>query len=138
MFLFILWILISIWISYTDVFFRIISNIQILFIIALSTVSSFQLHLEINLLMAALILFIGIIIWRFGFLGAGDIKLICALSLIIPYDLIGLFLFLTSIVGAIIGIFIYICANFIKIEKSVPYGVAIMGSFLILFLPHLY
>lgn len=137
MFVIILWILVSIWIFCTDIFFRTISNIQILCIMALCGLSYFFGALELNVWMPILALFVGVFIWRFGVLGAGDVKLLCILLIIIPYEIIVSFLFLTSIIGAVIGVLIYIFAKFIDIEKSVPYGVAIMSSFLFLFLPHI-
>lgn len=133
----ILWILVSIWIFCTDIFFRTISNIQILCIIALCGISYFFSALELNVWIALLTLCIGVFIWRFGVLGAGDVKLLCILTIIIPYEIITSFFFLTSIIGAVIGVLIYIFARFINIEKSVPYGVAIMSSFLFLFLPYI-
>lgn len=133
----ILWILVSIWIFCTDIFFRTISNIQILCIIALCGISYFFSALELNVWIALLTLCIGVFIWRFGVLGAGDVKLLCVLTIIIPYEIIASFFFLTSIIGAVIGVLIYIFARFINIEKSVPYGVAIMSSFLFLFLPYI-
>ncbi|MDO7253127.1 prepilin peptidase [Helicobacter cappadocius] len=135
MFLIVLWILVSIWIFYTDIFFRVISNIQIIFIGLLITFSFFIYDFDFNLWTAFIVFFVGVFVWRFGILGAGDVKLISTLIFIMPYDAISLFLFLISIIGAMIAIFIYICAKFKKIEKSVPYGVAIMSSFLLLFLP---
>lgn len=137
MFLVILWILVSIWIFCTDIFFRTISNIQILCVIALCSLSYFFRDLDLNLWIPLLTFFIGILIWKFGFLGAGDVKLLSVLTVIIPYEITTSFLFLTSIIGAVIGVLMYISARFISIEKSVPYGVAIMSSFLFLFMPHI-
>lgn len=137
MFAIILWILVSIWIFCTDIFSRTISNIQILSIIALCGLSYFFSGLELNVWIPLITLFVGVFIWRFGVLGAGDVKLLCILTIIIPYEIIASFFFLTSIIGAVIGVLIYILARFINIEKSVPYGVAIMSSFLFLFLPHI-
>lgn len=137
MFLVILWILVSIWIFCTDIFFRTISNIQILCIIGLCSLSYFSRDLDLNVWIPLLTLFIGVLIWKFRVLGAGDVKLLSILTLIIPYEVITSFFFLTSIIGAVIGVLIYILARFISIQKSVPYGVAIMSSFLFLFLPHI-
>lgn len=137
MFLVILWILVSIWIFCTDIFFRTISNIQILCIIGLCSLSYFSRDLDLNVWIPLLTLFIGVLIWKFRVLGAGDVKLLSILTLIIPYEVITSFFFLTSIIGAMIGVLIYILARFISIQKSVPYGVAIMSSFLFLFLPHI-
>lgn len=137
MFLVILWILVSIWIFCTDIFFRTISNIQILCIIGLCSLSYFSRDLDLNVWIPLLTLFIGVLIWKFRVLGAGDVKLLSILTLIIPYEVITSFFFLTSIIGAVIGVLIYILARFINIQKSVPYGVAIMSSFLFLFLPHI-
>lgn len=133
----ILWIFVSIWIFCTDIFFRTISNIQILCVIALYGLSYFLKDLELNIWVSLLTLFGGILIWRWGILGAGDVKLLCVLTLFIPYEILTSFFFLTSLIGAVIGVLIYIFATFITIEKSVPYGVAIMSSFLFLFLPHI-
>lgn len=137
MFLVILWVLVSIWIFCTDIFFRTISNIQILCVIALCSLSYFFRDLDLNLWIPLLTFFIGILIWKFGFLGAGDVKLLSVLTVIIPYEITTSFFFLTSIIGAVIGVLMYISARFISIEKSVPYGVAIMSSFLFLFMPHI-
>lgn len=137
MFLVILWILVSIWIFCTDIFFRTISNIQILCIIGLCSLSYFSRDLDLNVWIPLLTLFIGVLIWKFRVLGAGDVKLLSILTLIIPYEVVTSFFFLTSIIGAVIGVLIYILARFISIQKSVPYGVAIMSSFLFLFLPHI-
>ncbi|PAF43373.1 prepilin peptidase [Helicobacter sp. 11S03491-1] len=131
----ILWFLVSVWIVCTDISHRLISNIQILSVIILGILCFFQYGLDINTWTSLGIFLIGFLLWHFGFLGAGDVKLLSILSLIMPYHLILSFLFLTSLIGAGIGIIIWILWHLFGINRTVPYGIAIMSSFLLLFLP---
>lgn len=78
------------------------------------------------------------IIFYLGLIGGGDVKLNAALMLVIPTNLILLYFFTVSFIGALLALSILVYAKISKnhhIKKSgVPYGVAIIFGFLIVIL----
>lgn len=125
----------GLWIVYTDVFYRLIKNIQVVVVILLAFASVFYYQLELNLWGSFWVLTIGIILWSFRIIGAGDIKLLVALSLCMPGDLMFYFLFLMSVIGSVLAFFIWTYSMLRNKRISVPYGVAICIGFLFVFIP---
>ena len=115
---------------YTDVYNRIISNrvvIALLFVVVPLSLLKYQ---SIFFIPALCTLFIGFVLFILHIIGAGDIKLISVLMLMIPYEQIIFFFFFTAIAGLlliIIGWLFY--RKSIKV-RGLPYGVAISLGFL--------
>ena len=115
---------------YTDVYNRIISNrvvIALLFVVVPLSLLKYQ---SIFFIPALCTLFIGFVFFILHIIGAGDIKLISVLMLMIPYEQIIFFFFFTAIAGLlliIIGCLFY--RKSIKVH-GLPYGVAISLGFL--------
>ncbi|BCX78556.1 hypothetical protein LBC_00180 [Campylobacter sp. 19-13652] len=89
-----------------------------------------------NITAAIIILFAGIILFYLGFIGGADVKLAVALSLAITQSELFLWLFYTSIVGALQALYTVFLAKITKnqsqIQKGVAYGVAIIFGFLMI------
>ncbi|PAF46954.1 hypothetical protein BKH46_05825 [Helicobacter sp. 12S02634-8] len=136
MILFVGWGAILLWIALTDIFYRTISNTQIIIVISMGAISCWIYGIGVHFFFPALLFLVGLVLWYRGLLGAGDVKLMGALSLFINTDLLMSFLFVTSVVGAVIGIVIWGLSFYRKLEPSVPYGVGFCASFLF-FLPQL-
>ncbi|MGF1762015.1 A24 family peptidase [Aliivibrio kagoshimensis] len=125
--------LLSIYISYSDVRYRLIPNITVLsiaffsFILLISTNNtSFYQHL-------LPIVVIGFVLFTFNWVAAGDVKLLAAFSLAINTDFIVPSLHIMLLSGGVIAVccLVYQRVNRHKKEiiKGVPYGVAIcIGS----------
>ena len=113
---------------YTDVRDRVISNrvVALLFFIVVPlSLLQFQ-----SLVPALVALVVGFVLFMLHVMGAGDIKLIAVLMLMIPYEQIIFFFFFTAIAGLfliIIGWLFY--RKSIK-ARGLPYGVAISLGFL--------
>lgn len=125
----------SLWIIYTDVFYRLIQNIQVVVVVLLASASVFCYELELNLWGSFWVLIVGIVLWSFRIVGAGDIKLLATLSLCMPDNSMFYFLFLMSIIGSVLAFFIWTYSMLRNKRISVPYGVAICVSFLLVFIP---
>jgi len=102
-----------------------------------------------QLLCALSMLLLGFTLFAFGLLGGGDAKLMAATSLFWVFEDLLQYLLLTTVLGAILGIFLLIARRFIPVgvigvpwlgdlienEKNMPYGLALAGGAL-LTLPH--
>lgn len=122
---------ISLWVCYTDISKRKILNYQTTIIFALCLSLMVYHDLYENYLHTILIFSIGLITFSFGFIGAGDVKLLTAFSLAIRPDYIPIVMMLISFCGLVL---IWSQHIFEKYDNSnryfsptygVPYGVAI-------------
>lgn len=116
-------------ISYTDMRYRVISNIQVISCFIMIAIGSYIFALELNIIAAIITLIIGFIVWKIKLVGAGDIKLLSVLMLFVKPSYVGEFLFLMSVFGAFLAIVILLAK---KRHLGVPYGVAIACSFVLL------
>lgn len=116
---------------YTDVMHRRISNRVSLTVMALSLILMFVYREWGVLLLAAGVLFVGFFISLFSVIGAGDVKLICALLPGLSWaDGID-FLLLTGFVGIPVSLATLL---YFKLQRrgqqiTVPYGLAIAGGY---------
>lgn len=119
-------------VCYTDVTRRIIKNKTIVAIILVSIFCGIIQYGTPEILLSLTILFIGIIFSASNFFGAGDVKLIFALSLSLSKALILQFVLATMIAGLIVVFPVIICSFVKKRRLTVPYGIAIsLGYFFI-------
>lgn len=122
---------ILVFVCYTDIRWRKITNCTTSLILLLSLLLAFNLSDSFPL-MALLILFIsGFILSLVGVIGAGDVKLVCALSTGISTTGIGHFLLLIGILGIPLTLItlLYYRAFSIRNVITIPYGVAICCSY---------
>lgn len=120
------WILAGFHIAYTDIKSRIIENYIILIVLILSILTAYELKLQINYLASLITFLIGFLLFVFNVIGAGDVKLLSVLMLIIPSEYRYLFLLIMSIIGAFLG---FLMIVFKSTNKGVAYGVAIVIAF---------
>lgn len=117
---------------YTDITSRTIKNKIVIIVAVLSILIGVIQYNIPEIILPLLILFIGMILSALGFFGAGDVKLIFALSLSLSNTLITQFIFMTAIAGLIVVIPILIAGLYNKKKITVPYGLAIsLGYFLV-------
>lgn len=116
-------------IIYTDFTKREVSNLQVLIALFLCIFASFILGYKLNLISSLCSLIVGFLLWKINFFGAADIKLISVYLLSIQQKYFIDFLFLMSVFGFFIGVFVFLfCKN-----KSIPYAPAISISHIIIF-----
>ncbi|ROU17650.1 hypothetical protein EB837_02145 [Kluyvera ascorbata] len=118
--------LILIYCCATDVLYREIKNGSVLLVL-ICAVSLVGFTHDINVIIPTIILIFGFFLTLIGVIGAGDIKLLFALSISVPSELIGVFLFAMSCFGAPISVLVLLISKFIcKIKvNTVPFGIAI-------------
>lgn len=116
----------------TDILYRQIKNISVLLVLMCSG-SLAGISGDFNIIIPVLVLVIGFLLTLFGVIGAGDIKLLFALCISIPSELIGLFFFVMCCLGAPISIMVLCISRFVfKIQTStVPFGIAISVGYII-------
>ncbi|ROP59617.1 prepilin peptidase CpaA [Enterobacter sp. BIGb0383] len=128
--------LLLIYSCYTDVKNRIISNRVSLSVMALSLVLML-IHREWTvLIIAVIVLVVGFFISIIGIIGAGDVKLACALLPGLTWSEGVDFLLLTGFVGIPVSLFtlLYLKVKGGDKKTSVPYGLAIAGGYGLQFL----
>lgn len=124
-------ILLLIRLSWTDIQNRIISN-RIILILGLVIIPLAWLQYQQIFIIPALIaLFIGFLLFSLRVIGAGDVKLIAVLMLIIPNNQLFSFFFFTTFSGLLVIIIGWIFFRKSIRENGLPYGVAISLGFLI-------
>ncbi|QKJ88451.1 Type IV prepilin peptidase [Paramixta manurensis] len=118
-------------VCYTDIRYRIIGNKTVLAVGVLAAALGYTTLGNITVVPALYILVIGFLLSVFNIMGAGDSKLLAALSLSLSRDGTLFFLFITSLAGLPIALII-LCVRLAALgksqstrKKSVPYGVAI-------------
>ena len=114
---------------YTDVRDRVISNrvVALLFFIVVPSLLQYQ---SVFLVPALLVLVVGFVLFMLHVMGAGDIKLIAVLMLMIPYEQIIFFFFFTACAGLLLIIIGWLFYRKSIKERGLPYGVAISLGFL--------
>lgn len=71
----------------------------------------------ISLIYSSVIFFIGLVLWRHGFVGAGDVKLISSFSLLLPPHRISDFLIYMCLSGGILAFFYVVLAQFLHVPR---------------------
>ncbi|MBI0030866.1 prepilin peptidase [Gilliamella sp. B14384G15] len=131
-------IILTIWLClliscYTDIKYRIISNYIVIVIFALAILNyAFGLG-ALNYSASGIFLVCGLLMFYCRLVGAGDIKLITVLLITIPAGNVMFFLAVTTFLGLPLAIFAIIYKWLKKVEGGItlPYGVAITGSYII-------
>lgn len=118
-------------VSWTDISQRIISNTTVLTLLIFIVPFSFLFYGEVFFSNALYSLAVGFVIFYFGIIGGGDVKLIAVLMLATPTTQIVPFLFLTSLVGLLLVIIGWVFFRRSIKEDGLPYGVAIAAGFLL-------
>lgn len=122
-------LLLLIILSITDIRSRIISNRVILLLLIAIIPLSLLKYQTVFIVPALCALAIGFLLFMLNIIGAGDVKLITVLMLMIPNDEIFPFFFFTTFAG--LGLIIIGWLFFRKSikENGLPYGVAISLGF---------
>ena len=115
---------------YTDVYNRIISNRVVMALLFVVVPLSLLRYQSIFFISALCTLFIGFVLFILHIIGAGDIKLISVLMLMIPYEQIIFFFFFTAIAGLLLIIIGWLFYRKSIKARGLPYGVAISLGFL--------
>lgn len=116
--------------SYTDIRYRVLSNKLILFVSLVVLLLSLLLYQQVFVFSALICLVIGFILFLFNIIGAGDVKLLSALMLMVPADNAFPLLLLISLWGLIVIVVGLIFSRQSIKQRGVPYGVAISLGFL--------
>ncbi|MDP8079596.1 A24 family peptidase [Phocoenobacter skyensis] len=122
--------LILIWISWTDISSRTISNQAVLILLLALLPFCWFFYKQVFILSAIVTLIIGFLLFMGKIIGGGDVKLLTVLMLAIPYEQITSFLFLTSFFGLLLVIVGWIWFRQNIKQQGLPYGVAISVGFL--------
>ncbi|EBP3056808.1 TPA: prepilin peptidase [Salmonella enterica subsp. enterica serovar Reading] len=120
-----------IYVIYSDIRFRLIKNSTVLYILFFSICKGWGVNSNMLVFIPLLILFIGIFLNYFGAVGAGDIKLITALSLGMSETEILRTIVFMGFSGVPLTIACIVYSSFFKKEEKVtiPYGVAISTGY---------
>lgn len=116
----------------TDILYRQIKNNSVLLVLVCSG-SLAGVFGDLNIIIPIIVLVIGFLLTLFSVIGAGDIKLLFALCISIPGELMGLFFFVMCCFGTPISILVLCITKFVfKIQTStVPFGIAISVGYII-------
>lgn len=129
--LFLIWMILIV-VCYTDIRFRIIHN-SIVIAVFIIILTNFLIGSgELNYIAALIFFVIGLLIFCFNIMGAGDIKLISVLLLSLPTEQIWDFFILMTLLGLPLAIFALIRKTITKSTVTIPYGVAISLSYIII------
>ena len=131
-------IILTIWLClliscYTDIKYRIISNYIVIIIFALAILNYAFGQGALNYSASGIFLVCGLLMFYCRLVGAGDIKIITALLITIPADSVIFFFAVTTFLGLPLAIFAIIYKWLKKVEGGItlPYGVAITGSYIL-------
>ncbi|WP_392560900.1 prepilin peptidase [Orbus sturtevantii] len=124
--------LVLITICYSDIRYRIISNKQVIVLLIIILLNYFLGHAELSYFSAIIALVIGIVLFYIGAVGAGDVKLISVLLLSIPSNEISDFLVIMALLGIPLALIALIKKIRTKTKTTIPYGVAISLSYIII------
>lgn len=121
--------ILSFYISYCDVRYRVISNITVISVAIISVILLFISNNNPSYQHVLVIIVIGFVLFNLKWIAAGDVKLFAAFSLAISSNYILLSFYIIVVSGGVLAIICLIyqriyCHNR-KIIKGVPYGVAI-------------
>ncbi|EKN3347959.1 prepilin peptidase [Yersinia ruckeri] len=117
------------WACYTDIRYRIIGNDLIVSMLFTAMAFSFSYRGSISLIFPLIILTIGFIIFIFGLIGGGDVKMITVLACTLTPMQTYHFITYTAIMGGVVMIIGLIISRSDIKERGVPYGVAIASGF---------
>lgn len=118
-------------ISLSDIRNRIISNWLILVVFFISLVSYLSGDIEFYFPSLIISFLVGFVFWILKVIGAGDVKLSSALSLMIDPNYLFLSVFIMAVVGAILAAVEILLNKLIdqRERRALPYGVAISIGF---------
>lgn len=130
---FIILIIFSLYISYSDVRYRIISNITVTSVAVITVIIQFSTDNNTFYQHLLPIFVIGFVLFKLKWIAAGDVKLFAAFSLAISSDHLLASLHIILLSGGVLAV---VCLMYQRINrhnrnilKGVPYGVAIcIGS----------
>lgn len=118
-------------ICYTDIRYRVISNIHNMAIAINTLTLGFALHNTFSVIIPLIALLVGYVIFNFKLIGGGDVKLIAALLFSLSPGQSLDFIIYTAIMGGVVmAIGMIINRSDIQ-QRGVPYAVAITGGFLL-------
>ncbi|REL25947.1 peptidase [Thalassotalea euphylliae] len=127
--------------GYFDLRYRRIPNglslsVLLVSLTKLALVSSFA-SATITLLLTALLLMIGVAVFALGWLGAGDVKLIVALSLGFSPEQLVDFVVAFNLLGGVLAVSVLVYNGYarrqqLRVINTLPYGVAIASAGLLL------
>ena len=123
-------ILLLLRLSYTDIRDRIIDNNVILALLVIILPISFLKYQTIFILPAVFALMIGFLLFTLRVIGAGDVKLVSVLMLMIPLDELIYFFFFIAFAGLLLIVVGWLFYRKSIKERGLPYGVAISLGFL--------
>ena len=120
-------------ISVQDIISRKIANRLVLLLALLTCTLSLLSGSVPNLALFGVTLLIGFFICQFNIIGAGDVKLVAALSLLFSQSHFYDFLFLTLLFGGAVALFSLFFFYRSTTANGIPYGVAIALGFVFSF-----
>ena len=123
-------LLLLIRLSISDVRSRIISNRTVLLLLIVTIPLSLLKYQTIFIVPALCALAIGFLLFMLNVIGAGDVKLITVLMLMIPNDEIFPFFFFTTFAGLGLIIISWLFFRESVKKNGLPYGVAISLGFM--------
>lgn len=132
-FLYSLMALVLLSVCYTDIYNRVIKNNAVILVAVLSLMISATRYGDLNLLWPFITLVSGMLLVTVNVIGAGDIKLIAALSLSLPAAKMIDFIFWITLSGIPL-ILIVVILRLLHSERkkmTLPYGVAISCGYLL-------
>ncbi|AKO31103.1 A24 family peptidase [[Haemophilus] ducreyi] len=123
-------VLLLIWLSYTDIRSRIITNKVVLALFCAILPFSWFTQGMVYPMPALICLVIGFVLFMLGVIGAGDAKLMAVLMLAVPPEYTIFFLFSTTCAGLGLIIIGGLFFRQVIVKKGLPYGVAISVGFI--------
>ena len=119
----------SLWTMYSDIRYRVIPNTLIVCVLITVIIFCIQSASLNQCLYSIPVLIIGLVLWRLGVVGAGDVKLLVAfIPAVDPIFHVFTFLII-AFSGGIVAVITFLYAKLIKKKKysdiTVPYGVSI-------------
>ncbi|WP_145574416.1 A24 family peptidase [Yersinia alsatica] len=131
LFLLILLVLQLLLICYTDIRYRVISNIHNMAIAINTLTLGFALHNTFSVIIPLIALLVGYVIFNFKLIGGGDVKFIVALLFSLSPGQSLDFIIYTAIMGGVVMIIGMIINKKDIQQRGVPYAVAISSGFLL-------
>ena len=118
-------------VCYSDIRYRKIKNSSTIILSLLSLLEGWLYWETVPLSPAVVVFAAGFLLNACGFIGAGDVKLMAALSLSLDADNTLLFIFLTTLAGLPVALVTLLTGRLLRkpAYQTVPYGVAIVGGF---------
>ncbi|WP_038938744.1 A24 family peptidase [Yersinia pestis] len=117
-------------VCYSDIRHRIISNKFIISISFNAIIFSLVMHHTVSIIIPIVALFIGYIIFHFNVMGGGDVKLITVLLLALTAEQSLNFIIYTAVMGGVVMVVGLLITRVDIQKRGVPYAVAITAGFL--------